>query len=95
MDDLSDLLSVAATAADDGSRGAHTLSEESEEKKTNAETAHLVDRLVVRAYVMEEACSAFSDPTVVRVSIIYTCTAAGLRCFLRSFVLFCSVDHKR
>ena len=40
MDDLSDLLSVAATAAVDGSRGAHALSEESEEKKTNAETTH-------------------------------------------------------
>jgi hypothetical protein len=51
MDDLSDLLSVAATAADDGSRGAH----ESEEKKTNAKTAHwVVDRLVVCAYVMKK-----------------------------------------
>ena len=55
MDDLSDLLSVAATAAVDGSRGAHALSEESEEKKTNAETAHwIVDRLVICVYVMKK-----------------------------------------
>jgi hypothetical protein len=55
MDDLSDLLSVAATAADDGSRGAHALSEDSEEKKTNTKTAHwVVDRLVVCAYVMKK-----------------------------------------